>query len=141
MPIQGTLTSTEGRVEIFAEYAEGLQDIEGFSHLILLYHFHQAKGFSLTAVPFLDDTPRGIFAIRGPRRPNPIGMTVVRLVERKGRMLTVQGVDMLDGTPLLDIKPYMQEIDAHQITASGWVGEKMGSIGPSKKADDRFSHK
>jgi tRNA-Thr(GGU) m(6)t(6)A37 methyltransferase TsaA len=139
MPIQGALTRTQGRLEIFTEYAEGLKDIEGFSHLILLYHFHQARGFSLTAVPFLDDTPRGVFSIRGPRRPNPIGMTVVRLLERSGRELKVQGVDMLDGTPLLDIKPYMQEIDAHEVNASGWVGKKMGSIGSSKKADDRFS--
>jgi len=139
IPIQGALRpDVEGRIEVFPKYAEGLKDVEGFSHLILLYHFHLVEGYSLVARPFLDDTLRGIFAIRSPKRPNPIGMTVVRLLKREGNVLTVGGVDMVDGTPLLDIKPYFPDIDAHQTTRLGWMGDKLKAEGGEKRADDRF---
>ena len=139
VPIQGALRpDVEGRVEVYSEYETGLKDVEGFSHLILLYHFHLAEGYSLAVRPFLDDTPRGVFAIRGPRRPNPIGMTVVRLVKKEGNVLVVGGVDMVDGTPLLDIKPYFPDVDAHRVSRLGWMGDKLRREGRRKRADDRF---
>lgn len=140
IPIQGALRpDIVGSVEVFPEYREGLKDVEGFSHLILLYHFHLVENCSLVSRPFLDDTPRGVFAIRGPRRPNPIGMTVVRLLRREGNILHVGGMDMVDGTPLLDIKPYFPDIDAHRVDRLGWLGEKMKKKGGEKRADDRFN--
>lgn len=140
IPIQGALRpDIEGSVEVFPEYREGLKDVEGFSHLILLYHFHLVESCSLVSRPFLDDTPRGVFAIRGPRRPNPIGMTVVRLLRREGNVLHVGGMDMVDGTPLLDIKPYFPDIDAHRADRLGWMGDKMKKKGREKRADDRFN--
>jgi len=139
IPIQGALrTDMEGDVEVYPEYQDGLKDIEGFSHLILIYHFHQAASFSLISKPFLDDTPRGVFSIRGPRRPNPIGMTVVRLLSIKDNKLHFAGVDMVDGTPLLDIKPYFPDIDAHETSRLGWMGDKLKSRGKTTKADSRF---
>jgi tRNA-Thr(GGU) m(6)t(6)A37 methyltransferase TsaA len=139
VPIQGALrTDLEGRVDIYPEFEEGLKDIEGFSHLILLYHFHLVTEHTLVARPFLDDTPRGIFAIRGPRRPNPIGMTVVRLLRRERNILHICGVDMVNGTPLLDIKPYFPDIDAHASVKMGWMGDKMKKAGKTTNADDRF---
>ena len=139
VPIQGALRlDIEGTIEVFSEFQEGLKDIEGFSHLIVIYHFHLTEGYSLIARPFLDDTPRGVFAIRGPRRPNPIGMTVVRLKKRLDNVLYVRGVDMVDETPLLDIKPYFPDIDAHQTEKVGWMGNRLKSVGKEKRADDRF---
>ena len=139
IPIQGALRpDTEGALEIFPEFQEGLKDVEGFSHLIVLYHFHQVQGYNLVARPFLDDTPRGVFAIRGPRRPNPIGMTVIRLNKRDKNMLHISGVDMVDGTPLLDIKPYFPDVDAHQTAKLGWMGDKLKKEGKTKSADSRF---
>lgn len=139
MPIQGAQRpDLEGQVEVFLNFQDGLKDIEGFSHLIILYHFHLVDGYSLVARPFLDDTPRGVFAIRGPRRPNPIGMTVVRLIKREKNILHVRGVDMVDGTPLLDIKPYFSDIDAHRDVQTGWMGGKMRTKGRQHRADDRF---
>ena len=92
-------------VEVYQEYAEGLQDLEGFSHIFLIYTFHESQGYSLLVKPFLDDQLRGLFATRFPARPNPIGLSVVKLIARQGNSLEVEGLDMLDGTPLLDIKP------------------------------------
>ena len=139
MPIQGALRpDKKGHVEIFSEYRDGLRDVEGFSHLILLYHFHLVEDYQLISRPFLDETPRGIFSIRGPRRPNPIGMTVVQLINIKDGILHVAGVDMVDGTPLLDIKPYFPDIDAHHTQKLGWLGNKMKTSGKSRQADDRF---
>jgi tRNA-Thr(GGU) m(6)t(6)A37 methyltransferase TsaA len=138
IPIQGALRpDTEGTLEVFPEFQEGLKDIDGFSHLIVLYHFHRTEGYKLTARPFLDDTPRGVFSIRGPRRPNPIGMTVVRLNKRDKNVLYIQGVDMVDGTPLLDIKPYFPDIDAHRDVKLGWMGDKL-KHNREKQSDDRF---
>ncbi len=139
MPIQGALCpETRGLVEIYPEFAPGLQDVEGFSHLILLYVFHRSRGYRLVTRPFLEETPHGVFAIRAPRRPNPIGFTVVRLLRRDGHRLEIAGVDMLDGTPLLDIKPYVPDIDAHTETKEGWVSGRMGRDGGKRLSDGRF---
>ncbi len=120
-PIQGHFSEARGEIELFPEYEEGLKDIEGFSHLILLYYFHQAKGYSLSVKPFLDDTPKGLFATRHPARPNPIGLSVVRLLERRGNTLQIAEVDLLDGTPLLDIKPYVPQFDERKGATAGWL--------------------
>lgn len=138
IPIQGGLApETRGRVEVFREYEAGLNGLEGFSHIILLYAFHMSDGFSLKQKPFLDDVEHGVFAIRSPRRPNPVGMTIVGLEDVDGNMLHVSGVDMLDGTPLLDIKPYVPEFDERKKARIGWLEERIG--GGRKTADNRFS--
>ncbi len=119
-PIQPTRSEAVGQVEVYPEFAEGLQDVEGFSHLILLYVFHQSAGFSLRVKPFLDDALRGLFATRYPCRPNPIGLSIVRLLARRDNRLEIEGVDMLDGTPLLDIKPYVPDFDVKLDVRAGW---------------------
>ena len=102
-PIQASRSDALGQAEIYPEYVKGLRDLDGFSHIILLYYFHCSDGFSLLVKPFLDDQKRGLFATRYPCRPNPIGLSIVDLVECRGNILYLKGVDMLDGTPLLDI--------------------------------------
>ena len=113
-----------GRVEVLERYADGLKDIEGFSHLHLLYHFDRAEAISLVRPTFLDDTPHGMFASRHPCRPNGIGLSVVKLIRREGRVLVVEGADMLDETPLLDIKPYIPRFDAVPSASEGWTADK-----------------
>jgi len=121
-PIQPYRSQAVGQVEVLPAYEAGLQDLEGFSHIFLLYTFHQSDpGFDLLVTPFLDDQPKGLFATRYPRRPNAIGLSVVRLVRREGPVLHVAGIDVLDGTPLLDIKPYVPAFDAHPEAAMGWL--------------------
>jgi tRNA-Thr(GGU) m(6)t(6)A37 methyltransferase TsaA len=110
----------EGTVEVFPKYVRGLRDIEGFSHVILLYHLHRAESELLTVTPLLDIKKRGVFSTRHPLRPNHIGISVVRLLSRKGRVLRVRGVDMLDETPLLDIKPYVKKFDSIPDARCGW---------------------
>lgn len=110
----------KGRVEVFSEYAEGLKDLDGFSHLYLLYYFHACGEVKLTVKPFLQDMERGIFSTRAPFRPNPIGLSVVELLGVENHILHIEGVDILDGTPLLDIKPYTEKFDLHAVTKSGW---------------------
>jgi len=110
-----------GTAEIFPEYEEGLIDVEGFSHLWLVYSFDRADAPKLTVKPYLNDVPRGVFATRAPPRPNPIGLSLVRLVRRDGRVLHLEDVDILDGTPLLDIKPYVRRFDVRDDVRSGWV--------------------
>ncbi|HRX86477.1 MAG TPA: tRNA (N6-threonylcarbamoyladenosine(37)-N6)-methyltransferase TrmO [Phycisphaerae bacterium] len=109
-----------GRAEVLPEFVEGLGDLEGFSHIILIYWFHQAPPPRLTVKPFLDDVERGIFATRAPCRPNPLGTSIVRLMSREGRVLHLEDVDILDGTPLLDIKPYVARFDQRQDARCGW---------------------
>ncbi len=121
MPIQAARSEAVGRVEVYPEYAPGLQHLGGFSHIILVYWFHCACDFSLTVRPFLDDQPHGLFATRYPARPNPIGLSVVELVTIDGRILHVQGVDVLDGTPLLDIKPFVPAFDHREGAHVGWL--------------------
>jgi tRNA-Thr(GGU) m(6)t(6)A37 methyltransferase TsaA len=136
MPVQGLLTGTEGTVEREPAYEAGLTDIEGFSHLILLYAFDQAgDDVPLLQRPLVEDALHGVFAIRSPVRPNPIGLTVVRLLSREGRLLKVRGVDMLDGTPLLDIKPYVARFDAPKESTSGWLEPHLDRVAEARAAD------
>jgi tRNA-Thr(GGU) m(6)t(6)A37 methyltransferase TsaA len=121
-PIQAAVSlDSEGTVELFPEYAEGLRDIEGFSHIYLIYHFHLARGFSLLVTPYLDDQLHGVFVTRAPARPNPIGLSIVRLVRREGAILYIRDLDIIDGTPLLDIKPYVPEFDGRAVDKVGWL--------------------
>ena len=112
----------DGVLEILPAFAEGLQDIEGFSHLFVLWHFHRAEPPSLLATPPTDDRPHGVFATRSPARPNGIGLTVVELRKRDGANLHVHGLDMLDGTPILDIKPYLSSVPEEKLRR-GWLAE------------------
>ena len=127
-----------GTVELLPEYAAGLQDLQGFSHIILLYVFHHSNSCRLVVTPFMDSVPRGVFATRAPSRPNPIGLSVVRLVRVDDTKLHIEGIDVLDGTPLLDIKPYVPEFDhpSGRVT-TGWL-EKSKKQVSEKKSDDRF---
>ena len=119
-PIQPSRSQAIGRVELYPQFTDGLHDIEGFSHLILLYVFHRASKYSLQVTPFLDDQLRGLFSTRYPSRPNPIGISTVRFVSRDSNGFEVEGIDVLDGTPLLDIKPYMPEFDIRENVSAGW---------------------
>ncbi|MEW6059714.1 MAG: tRNA (N6-threonylcarbamoyladenosine(37)-N6)-methyltransferase TrmO [Actinomycetota bacterium] len=120
-PIQPVFAKgCKGRAEIFAEFAEGLRDLEGFSHIYLIYHLHLAGPPRLIVKPFLQDAERGLFATRAPSRPNPIGLSVVELVRREGSVLYLDRVDILDGTPLLDIKPYTTKLDVFDTARNGW---------------------
>jgi tRNA-Thr(GGU) m(6)t(6)A37 methyltransferase TsaA len=120
-PIQGCFApNNKGFIELYRKYTEGLQDIQGFSHLILLYYFHKAEGFTLLTKPFLDKDKKGIFAIRHFNRPNPIGFSIVRLYRVRDNILDIGSVDILDGTPLLDIKPYIQQFDIKEDVKNGW---------------------
>jgi len=118
----GTKHEAEGVLEIEAEFEAGLQDIEGFSHLYVLWVFHQAQGYELFSVHPIDPQPHGVFSTRSPQRPSPIGLTVVRLLRREGRNLVVLGVDMVDGTPILDIKPYLSSVPPTELKR-GWMTE------------------
>ncbi len=118
-PFQGS--DAISTVEIHKEFSHGLQDIEGFSHLYVLYWLHQSKGHSLMVQTPWDTTPHGLFTTRSPHRPNPIGLAVVTLVNRKGNMLTVKGLDAIEGTPVVDIKPYIKRIDCKPDAVSGWL--------------------
>ena len=125
-PIQPSRSPEGGQVVVLPKYEAGLQDVDGFSHIILLYHFHRTDpGYELSVTPFLDDVPRGLFATRYPRRPNSLGLSVVRLKGREGRVLHVEGIDVLDGTPLLDIKPYVPPFDAFTDATLGWLDGKV----------------
>lgn len=127
-PIQSIFSSADGRIEVFPSFSQGLEGLEEFSHLFLVYHFHQATPGQLQETPFLDaEKPRGIFCIRHYNRPNPIGISVVELEKIEGNVLFVKGIDILDGTPLLDIKPYVARFDHREGTRGGWVDRK--SIG------------
>jgi tRNA (adenine37-N6)-methyltransferase len=136
MPIQPNgEASAAGTVEILPELTAALKDLEGFSHLILLYHLHKVERVSLNVTPFLGSETHGIFATRAPTRPNPIGLSVVRLVKIEGSLLYVENLDVLDGTPLLDIKPYLPEFDGHIDARIGWlenVREKIRSTRSDK---------
>ena len=138
MPIQpSTAKGAKGSVVLDPEYEPGLQDLEGFSHLMLLYHFHQAGKPHLIVKPFLDEEKRGVFATRAPRRPNGIGLSVVKLLRVKGNILEIQNPDMLDETPLLDIKPYVPDFDHADQVRIGWLEGARGRM-KGKKSDDRF---
>lgn len=141
MPIQPAGGSgITGTVEIYPEFAEGLMDIEGFSRIMLIYHFHRSGPCLLQLVPFLDTRPHGVFSTRAPNRPNPIGISIVSLLGREDTCLQISGVDMLDCTPLLDIKPYLPECDAFCSERTGWFPTR-GSCFSTTRSDDRFSGK
>ena len=138
MPIQPVSeNSAAGRIDVFPEFAAGLKDLEGFSHILLVYHFHQSQTYSLSVTPFLDTEPRGLFATRAPNRPNPIGLSLVRLVRIEGSHLHVENIDVLDGTPLLDLKPHVPDFDCAPGARIGWL-EKAKAEMRRKVADDRF---
>ena len=126
-----------GEIVIFPEFAEGLEDLEEFSHLILLTHLHLTKNRSLKVIPFMDDIEHGIFATRSPARPNPIGFSIVRLKKIENNRLFIEDVDIVDGTPLLDIKPYVPEFDRHTDIRIGWLEQVRGAVW-TKQSDDRF---
>ena len=118
----GAKHEAEGFIEILEEFEEGLLDVEGFSHLFVIWVFDRAEGFALVGTPPTDERPHGVFATRSPRRPNPLGLTVVRLLGREGRRLRVAGLDMLDGTPVLDLKPYLSSVPESELRR-GWLAE------------------
>jgi tRNA-Thr(GGU) m(6)t(6)A37 methyltransferase TsaA len=138
MPIQPIgAVGVKGSIELPPEFEPGLKDLNGFSHLILIYCLHGSKGYSLQVVPFLDDTLRGVFATRSPKRPNPIGLSVVRLTGIERNILFIEDVDILDGTPLLDIKPYVPLFDSHEVGSCGWF-EQRAKHAVVTRADSRF---
>ena len=138
MPIQPAgARGVQGTVEVFQEYRAGLKDLDGFSHIVLLYLFHQSQGFNLHVVPYLDTEIRGVFATRAPRRPNAIGLSVVQLNMVQDRILHIENVDILDSTPLLDIKPYVPEFDAQFNVRTGWLENARQTV-RHRKSDDRF---
>ena len=138
MPVQPAgAAGVRGRIEIEPQWAPGLQDLDGFSHLLLLYHFHQVSGVQLTVTPFLDTAPHGVWATRAPTRPNPIGLSLVRLLARQDCCLEIVDVDVLDGTPLLDLKPYVPEFDSRPEAQAGWLERVRGQV-QTQRADDRF---
>ncbi len=138
MPIQPSgAKGIAGSVEIYEMFADGLKDLEGFSHIILIYHLHRSRGFKLHVKPFLDDQLRGVFATRAPRRPNAIGISVVRLLQVDRNILNIEDVDILDGTPLLDIKPYVPAFDERDVVKTGWVSSRVDSVAVVR-SDERF---
>ena len=138
MPIQPKGASgVEGNILVDEKYADGLQDLEGFSHIYLLYSFHEAIRTELLVTPFMDKQKRGVFATRSPLRPNHIGMSIVTLNKIEGNKVIVEGVDILDGTPLLDIKPYIANFDAVGESLSGWM-QASGKDVSNKRSDNRF---
>jgi tRNA-Thr(GGU) m(6)t(6)A37 methyltransferase TsaA len=122
----------EGTVEIEPEYVRGLEDIEGFSHIILIYHFNLSRRHPLKVRPYMDEKSHGVFATRASSRPNPIGISVVRLVRVEGNVLHIKDVDIVDGTPLLDIKPYVPEFDIRKVERIGWLKENINKLSQAR---------
>jgi tRNA-Thr(GGU) m(6)t(6)A37 methyltransferase TsaA len=138
MPIQPKGASeVSGHIIVDEKYIEGLQDLDGFSHIYLLYSFHQAKRTEMHVTPFMDKQTRGVFATRSPLRPNHIGISIVNLIRVEGNKVFVKGIDILDGTPLLDIKPYIEAFDAVTDSVSGWLKASDEAI-REKRSDERF---
>jgi tRNA-Thr(GGU) m(6)t(6)A37 methyltransferase TsaA len=138
MPIQPTSEATgSGIVEIFPQFIDGLKDLEGFSHIYLLYYFHKVRSLKLTVIPFLDKEPRGIFATRAPSRPNPIGLSLVELVRIENSFIFVERLDVLNETPLLDVKPYVPDFENTQNVRIGWLEQVKGEV-RTRKSDKRF---
>ncbi len=138
MPIQATSdVSRPGTVEIYSEFVEGLKDLEGFSHIYLIYHLHKIRASKLLVTPFLDIEPHGIFATRAPSRPNPIGLSLVKIVRLEDNLIHIDKLDMLDETPLLDIKPYVPDFESVRSVRTGWLEKAKGQI-RTQKSDDRF---
>jgi len=139
MPIQSAGAENEpGVIELFHEYEPGLLDLEDFSHLILIYHFHKQKGFSLKVKPFMDDKEHGVFATRSPKHPATVGISIVRVLKIEGNKIYFEGADMLDKTPLIDIKPFFRNFDNRLDAISGWLDTKDEKQVKSVRSDDRF---
>ena len=137
-PIQpNAAKGIEGMVEVFPQYEEGLKDIEGFSHIILIFHFHLSKAYSLKVKPYMENKLHGLFATRAPARPNPIGLSVVRLTKVERNNLHIKDIDIVDGTPLLDIKPFIPEFSSEDIIKKGWLEKNIRKL-PESKDDGRF---
>jgi tRNA-Thr(GGU) m(6)t(6)A37 methyltransferase TsaA len=138
MPVQpGGAEGVRGRVDILPELAPAMKDLDGFSHLILIYHLHRAGEYTALVVPFLDNQSHGVFATRAPARPNTIGLSVVKLLRVEENQLYIENVDILDGTPLLDLKPYVPEFDAADDVRVGWLEKSRDQV-RRKRSDDRF---
>jgi tRNA (adenine37-N6)-methyltransferase len=138
MPVQSALAKgIKGTIVLIDEFTDGLLDLNDFSHIIMIYHFHQTTKYELQVVPFLDQRVHGIFATRAPKRPNGIGISVVKLIKIEGNILEFENADMLDGTPLLDIKPYIPEFDVHQVLKTGWLDDHKG-MQEGTLSDERF---
>ena len=138
MPIQPAGDAEiKATVEVFPEYRDGLADLDGFSHIILLYHLHRSERYKLRVVPFMDTAERGLFATRAPNRPNPIGLSIVQLDKIENGILHIQNIDIVDGTPLLDIKPYVPEFDHQPDIRTGWLEQVRKSVS-DRRSDDRF---
>ncbi|MGM0573012.1 MAG: tRNA (N6-threonylcarbamoyladenosine(37)-N6)-methyltransferase TrmO [Bacteroidota bacterium] len=138
MPIQSNgAIGIKGKIKIKEEFIQGLTDLDTFSHIMLIFNFHKSKGFELLTKPFLDNKKRGVFATRAPKRPNPIGISVVRLIKIEKNIIYIENVDMLDETPLLDIKPYIPDFDIHKTDKKGWIENKTDNLNETK-SDDRF---
>ena len=139
MPIQPIAAEgIKGYIELLPEYAEGLSDLEGFSHITLLYHFHKIKGYKLKVIPFMDTRERGIFSCKAPKRPNAIGTSTVRLLGIEGNIVHIEQVDMLDGTPLIDIKPFYSKYDNRDNVTMGWLEKNKDIPVETMRADERF---
>ncbi len=141
VPIQPTAAKgIEGRVEVYKEFSEGLKDLEGFSHIILLYHFHLIGDSKLIVKPYMDENYHGVFATRAPSRPNPIGLSIVRLMKIDDNILYIKDVDIVDETPLIDIKPLVSEFDFRNVEKIGWLDRNVSKL-PDSKDDGRFLKK
>lgn len=139
MPLQSVAAQgIPGFIELEPAFRAGLKDLEAFSHLILLTHLHRMTGYALEVTPYLDDQAHGVFATRSPRRPNPLGLSVVRLIAIEDGRLLIEDVDVLDGTPLLDLKPYVPAFDARETDRIGWFAGRVDRV-HTTRADDRFS--
>jgi len=139
MPIQPAgAAGVTGTVEVFEAYRDGLADLDGFSHVVLLYCFHLSEGFKLRVTPFMDTVERGLFATRAPKRPNPIGLSIVELDHIEEGILHIRNVDIVDGTPLLDIKPYVPEFDSPHEVRTGWLEGARKAVA-DRRADERFT--
>jgi tRNA-Thr(GGU) m(6)t(6)A37 methyltransferase TsaA len=139
MPIQpAAARGVQGRIELDPAFQDGLEDLDGFSHITLLYHFHRSHGYDLRVTPFMDTHTRGVFACKAPRRPNPIGLSTVRLTAIENAVLHIEEVDMLDGTPLLDIKPFFPRYDNRKEVAIGWLAKNRTMPLERLRSDARF---
>jgi tRNA-Thr(GGU) m(6)t(6)A37 methyltransferase TsaA len=138
MPIQPSAAKgIKGNILISEDYIDGLCDLDGFSHIYLLYHLHLSRSYNLKIIPFLDDQKRGVFSTRSPNRPNPVGLSVVKLIKIEFNILKIENVDIIDGTPLLDIKPYIHEMNEVKQYRIGWLSKYIKEM-KSKKSDNRF---
>jgi tRNA-Thr(GGU) m(6)t(6)A37 methyltransferase TsaA len=138
IPIQAKMSEVIAEVEVFPDYSEGLDSLDRFSHVILLYWFHRAKSPKLKITPFLDSQERGLFSTRAPSRPNPVGLSIVRIVQIEDNIVRFQGADMLDNTPLIDIKPFVPEFDNRLDATSGWLTESLCAENHDYLRNDRF---